>query len=286
MRVSLAFKRFLGWESTTPVVEGEITSLNEINNHLNKIGVNIKPFPVDERIKNADIRSKIIAGSATQDEILSELNIHSKKEWTKIIQDGKREPMYEEGDMLLATSEEGVPPYPKIYDLGQSDDVVKAFLVNKFARLHFNFWQGGNMSGVDPDVLPMSVDERMVLLPRPDQDDIPWYWFFYMGDGVVSKVSLEPGTDVGIEMSYPGIWPHGASFSAKKGTCHAQICCANTPWHLRYDMNYKNSASTERAYASNQNGISPDYSRVLGENPWCDFTNYVEGGDIVPKILD
>lgn len=84
-------------------------------------------------------------------------------------------------DMLLVTNEVGVAPYPKIYDLGEASVKDKAWMVDKFGKLHINFEQNGDESGVDPDVSPVGVDERMILLPRPDQKDIPWYWFFYMG---------------------------------------------------------------------------------------------------------
>merc|ERR1719231_2232686 len=172
--------------------------------------------------------------------------------------------MYKQSEMLLKTQEEGVAPYPKIYDVGECSQTDKAFLVNKFGRLHFNFFQGGNRNGVDPKQQP---------------DDIPWYWFFYMGDGVVAKLALEPGTEVGLELSYPGIWPHGAAFYANQGRCVAQISCSRSPWHLRYDMNFQNSDSTSAAYSTNHNGISPDYEQVLQHNPWIDFSNFVDGGD-------
>ena len=112
------------------------------------------------------------------------------------------------------------------------------------------------------------------------------YSYEYLTDGMVSKIELSPGTHTGIEMSYPGMWPHGAGFSAKKGACHAICTSSRSPWRMRYDMNYKYANSTMTMYPSNQNGVEPNFDKVLGINPWIDFSEYVEGGDVIPTILE
>ena len=94
-RVTLSFKRISDWEgeSSSDMAEGEvITSLDEINDHLNEVGVNIKPFHL-ARVADDDIRAKIIAGTVTHDEILSQVGISSIDEMMDSIHDGKREPM-------------------------------------------------------------------------------------------------------------------------------------------------------------------------------------------------
>ena len=94
-RVTLSFKRISDWEgeSSSDMAEGEvITSLDEINDHLNEVGVNIKPFHL-ARVADDDIRAKIIAGTVTHDEILSQVGISSIDEMMDNIHDGKREPM-------------------------------------------------------------------------------------------------------------------------------------------------------------------------------------------------
>lgn len=94
-RVTLSFKRISDWEgeSSSDMAEGEvITSLDEINDHLNEVGVNIKPFHL-ARVADDDIRAKIIAGTVTHKEILSQVGISSIDEMMDNIHDGKREPM-------------------------------------------------------------------------------------------------------------------------------------------------------------------------------------------------
>ena len=94
-RVTLSFKRISNWEgeSSSDMAEGGvITSLDEINDHLNEVGVNIKPFHL-ARVADDDIRAKIIAGTVTHDEILSQVGISSIDEMMDSIHDGKREPM-------------------------------------------------------------------------------------------------------------------------------------------------------------------------------------------------
>ena len=94
-RVTLSFKRISDWEgeSSSDMAEGEvITSLDEINDHLNEVAVNIKPFHL-ARVADDDIRAKIIAGTVTHDEILSQVGISSIDEMMDSIHDGKREPM-------------------------------------------------------------------------------------------------------------------------------------------------------------------------------------------------
>jgi len=280
--ITLQFKRMDGCK----VQSNTITCLSEINAHMHKIGVNVEPFDVAAEIADRNIADKIINNTATHDEILAALEVKSKAAFMKIIQAGQRKPMYAVDDMHLATAEEGVAPYPKIYDLDQCTQRDKAFLVNKFARLHFNCYQGGDAHGVDESMTPMSVDERMLLLPRAEQSDIPWFWFFYMGDGVVAKLTLAPGESIGINMSYPGLWPHGAYFGARKGMCHAQIACGNPVWHLRYGMTYSGADSTAKAFPNNSNGVKPDFSKVLGHNPWCDFSGYDKDDGVIPAILD
>ena len=69
-RVTLSFKRISDWEgeSSSDMAEGDvITSLDEINDHLNEVGVNIKPFHL-ARVADDDIRAKIIAGTFTHED--------------------------------------------------------------------------------------------------------------------------------------------------------------------------------------------------------------------------
>ncbi len=103
-----------------------------------------------------------------------------------------------EGGGLLQTAEEGVAPYPKVYDMKALDAEAVAFLMRKFGRLHVNRTDEGQ-----------GIDEVMTVVSGG-----PYTWFFVLKDETVAKVRFGAvgAEGPGWRISYPGLTPHAGLF--------------------------------------------------------------------------
>ena len=139
----------------------------------------------------------------------------------------------------LSISEEGVAPYPKVYDLKSLSPEVSVFLQKKFGKLHVNSAESG-----------LGIDEVMTIVSGG-----PWTWFFALKDDVVGKLTLGyvrlDGT--GWRISYPGLVPHGGYLDAEYG-----LVVAHAHGPKKFVMRYE-----EPSIAGTE---------TLGTNPWIDFS--------------
>jgi hypothetical protein len=96
---------------------------------------------------------------------------------------------------FLSTSEVGVAPYPKVYDMKAMTPEVMSFLQDKFGKLHVNSSEGG-----------VGIDEVMTIISGG-----PGTWFFLLPDNVIGKLTLDHGGIGGQawRMSYLGLVTHG-----------------------------------------------------------------------------
>jgi hypothetical protein len=93
---------------------------------------------------------------------------------------------------FLSTSEVGVAPYPKVYDMKALIPEETAYLQEKFGKLHVNSSENGS-----------DIDEVMSVVSGG-----PWTWFFLLPNGVIGKLALgyEDPSVGGAEVLGPNSW--------------------------------------------------------------------------------
>jgi hypothetical protein len=139
----------------------------------------------------------------------------------------------------LQTSETGLPPYPKVYDMKALDRKTVAWLKRKFGRLHVNRTDGG-----------VGIDEVMTIVSGG-----PYTWFFVFENNAVGMLRfgrVSPG-GMAWRISYPGLVPHGGYFDAADGLV---VAYAHGP--ERFVMRYEDKGAKGW--------------ETLGDNPWIDFS--------------
>ena len=254
----------LGWQistsdsSTMPsTTEGKITlsysdgrtdtiGIDDINAVLHSVGVRVSTLFLPKEALPILKTSKTRA--INPEEVTELISIFSldREELLDQISKAGREPAVQEGG-FLTTSEEGVPPYPKVYDMKAMTPEVIVYLQEKFGKLHVNSADGG-----------VGIDEVMTIVSGG-----PWTWFFWLPDNVVGKLTLG---HVGLDgqawrISYSGLVPHGRFLDADYGLV---VAYAHGP--EKFVMRYEEP---------NVNG-----AELLGTNSWIDFSGRV------PKLLD
>ena len=212
--------------------------IDSVNESLMRVGVRVSEvaIPIEARpILEASVSRAVTESEANQ---LIELFYLGRRELLSEIVNAGRAPEMHRGG-YLQTSEEGVAPYPKVYDMMSLDRETEVFLQHKFGKLHVNSSEAG-----------VGIDEVMTIVSGG-----PYTWFFVFQDGVVGKLRFGEVLDGGKawRISYPGLVPHGGYFDAPNGLV---VAYAHGPKHfvMRYDDDSVKGYET------------------LGENPWIDFT--------------
>lgn len=224
----------------------DTTNLDDINKVLYLIGVRVSTLPLPEKalplLKTSQTRS------LNSDETTELISIFSmdKEDLLEQIDKAGRIPAVPQGG-FLTTSEDGIPPYPKMYDMKAMTPETIVYLQEKFGKLHVNSADNG-----------MGIDEVMTIVSGGQ-----WTWFFVLPDSIVGKLTLG---SVPIDgqvwcISYPGLIPHGGFLDAEYGLV---VAYAHGPEN--FVMRYEEP---------NVNG-----SELLGTNSWIDYS-----GEI-PKLLD
>ena len=222
------------------------TGVKAVNAVLRPVGVRVSTEPLPEAalpiLKTSRSRA-INAQEASQ--LLSAFSLHRGQLLEQIEKAGRKPEAHRGG--FLATSETGIPPYPKVYDMKALSLQVKTQLQVKFGKLHVNSSDNG-----------VGIDEVMTIASGG-----PWTWFFSLPGDVVGKLTLG---HVGLDgpawrISYPGLGPHGGYLDAEYGLV---VAYAHGPEN--FVMRYIEASVTG--------------TNLLGTNPWIDFS-----GDR-PKLLD
>jgi hypothetical protein len=220
--------------------------VEKVNAALRSVGVRVSTLPLPEAalpiLKASQTRA------VTQDEanaLISHFALHRGQLLEQIDKAGRKPEMHRGG--YLSTSEVGVAPYPKVYDMKSMTPEVKFYLQEKFGKLHVN----SSVSGV-------GIDEVMTIVSGG-----PWTWFFALPDNVVGKLTLG---HVGLDgqawrISYPGLGIHGGYLDSDYGLV---VAYAHGPKH--FVMRYEEP--------------SIEGAELLGTNPWIDFSGKQ------PKLLD
>jgi hypothetical protein len=212
--------------------------LEAVNARLREIGVRVGEANIPEAAKPVLRASRTRAVTTAESEKLLELFHLGRRELLEEIAQAGREPEMHRGG-YLQTSEIGVPPYPKVYDMKALDGKTTAYLKRKFGKLHVNSSDAG-----------VGIDEVMTIISGG-----PYTWFFVFEGGVVGKLRLGSvsGEGKAWRISYPGLVPHGGFFDAEHGLV---IAFAHGPEH--FVMRYEDT--------------SVDGYETLNDNPWIDFS--------------
>lgn len=211
--------------------------LDAVNSRLREIGVRVSEVPIPDVARPILQASRSRAVTPEEARALLEHFHLGRRELLEEIAAAGRQPEMHRGGWLQ-TSEPGIPPYPKVYDMMSLDSDTTAFLQVKFGKLHVNSSDAG-----------VGIDEVMTIVSGG-----PFTWFFVLGDGVVGKLRLGTVADGGKawRISYPGLVPHGGYFDAKHG-----LVIAHAHGPEQFVMRYEDS--------------SVENAGTLNGNPWIDF---------------
>lgn len=209
-----------------------------VNKRLQTIGVRVTQVPIPEAAK--PILSSSLRRALSQEEsdrLIQHFRLGRRDLLGEIRAAGRKPTVHQGGH--LQTSETGVAPYPKVYDMQALDPSTVAYLQRKFGRLHVNSSEAG-----------VGIDEVMTIVSGG-----PYTWFFGFENGVVGKLHLGRIQKNGKawRISYPGLVPHGGYFDAPDGLV---VAYAHGPRH--FVMRYADLTIAEH--------------EILGDNPWIDFS--------------
>ncbi|WP_022669110.1 hypothetical protein [Desulfospira joergensenii] len=212
--------------------------VNQINEVLRAVGVRVSTLPLPEAAGQILETSQSRAlTTAEADELISIFSL-DRQGLLEEIQRAGRVPAALHGGSL-STSEIGVPPYPKVYDMKSLSPEMTIYLQEKFGKLHVNSSEDG-----------VGIDEVMTIVSGG-----PYTWFFVLPGNVVGKLTFGHVGKSGHawRVSYPGLIPHGGFFDAEYGLV---VAYAHGPEH--FVMRYKEP---------NVQG-----AETLGKNPWINFS--------------
>jgi len=212
--------------------------LEAVNARLRTIGVRVSEVPIPTAVRPLLLASRTRALKTEEaSAVLGHFGLGRKELVQEILRAGRSPEMPRGGH--LQTSEPGVAPYPKVYDMKALDLPTTAFIQRKFGRLHVNSSDAG-----------VGIDEVMTIVSGG-----PYTWFFVFPQDVVGKLRFGRVGERGFawRISYPGLVPHGGFFDAPDGLVVAH---AHGPasFVMRYD------------------DPSVDGAATLDDNPWIDFS--------------
>lgn len=215
-----------------------VEGLEAVNARLREIGVRVSEVAIPAASKpvlEASCNRALTPGESAL--LLRQFHLGRKELVDEILLAGRQAAV--PGGGHLQTSETGVPPYPKVYDMKALDEKTTAFLQEKFGKLHVNRSDAG-----------VGIDEVMTIVSGG-----PYTWFFVFDGGVVGKLRFGSvsGRGKAWRISYPGLVPHGGFFDAWHGLV---VAFAHGPEH--FVMRYEDP------------GV--DGAGTLGGNPWIDFS--------------
>ncbi|MCG9733759.1 hypothetical protein [Pseudoalteromonas shioyasakiensis] len=220
--------------------------VERVNEVLKTIGVRVSTVSLPEQAKPIlEISKKRAITKEESEKLISLFSMH-RGDLLEQIKKAGRVPEAHRGG-FLSTSEVGVAPYPKVYDMKAMTPEVMHFLQEKFGKLHVNSSDDG-----------VGIDEVMTIVSGG-----PWTWFFVLPDNVIGKLTLGHVSLDGDawRISYPGLVPHGGFLDTPYGLV---VAYAHGP--KNFVMRYEEP--------------SVEGAETLGTNSWIDFS-----GDI-PKLLD
>ncbi|WP_288740256.1 hypothetical protein [uncultured Rheinheimera sp.] len=225
----------LSYSDGRPATQG----LEQVNQVLRSIGVRVSTVAIPQQAKAVIAQAKQRALTKQESEqLIAHFALH-RGDLLEQIKLAGREAAAPRGG-FLSTSEKGVAPYPKVYDMKAMAPELVHYLQKKFGKLHVNSADNG-----------VGIDEVMTIVSGG-----AWTWFFVLPDNTTAKLTLGyvPADGDAWRISYPGLVPHGGFFDAPYGLV---VAYAHGPEHfvMRYEEPAVQGAET------------------LGTNPWINFND-------------
>jgi len=180
------------------------------------VGIGQLPLPTSAELLLKASESRALTDAETS-EMLQIFEL-SRKDMLSYITSSGREPVIPGGGSMTSC-EEGVPPYPKVYDMQRMSEQDHIHAMRKFGRLHTNSVASGP-----------GVDEVMQLVSGG-----PYTWFWQHPTDGVMKISI-PRVQLegpGWWLCYGGLTPHGGFMDASHGNVVANITGPEV-WHMTY----------------------------------------------------
>lgn len=201
-----------------------LVGFEAVNTALRVAGVSIFQAPIPPT-RIHPLLKKSAAGSLLDPDTESPLLLHNfaleRADVLKASADCDRKAAVAGGG-AMATEEEGVPQYPKVYDCSaMGPPETRGEVYRKFGLLHVNSTPEN-----------VGVDEVMQIVAGG-----PFTWFFRNPDPELGVMKLSipevaPGS-AGFRICYPGLTPHGAFMSPANGVIVAYIT-GPPVWHMKY----------------------------------------------------
>lgn len=212
----------------------DVASINAV---LAQAGVHVTAAAVPKAAWSLAKTSKTRPLTAPEQHKLLSLYALDRTKLLKQIEAAGRQPQVAGGGSLT-TTEVGVSPYPKVYDMKALSDDARHAAQLKFGKLHVNLAENN-----------VGIDEVMTVVSGG-----PWAWFFRLPDGTVAKLKLTAADSrhQGWRLSYTGAQPHGAFLYAPYG-----LVVAHAHGPKVFEMSYKAPAVAG--------------AELLGTNPWIRF---------------
>lgn len=210
----------------------EIKGVEAVNAVLNPIGVHVttQDIPaVAQPVLNA-AQTRALT-QAEHGFLIQTFNL-SQSQLLEQARLAGREPAVKGGGVL--TTETGVGPYPKVYDMKALDDKTRHAVLEKYGRMHVNSAEDGT-----------DIDEVMTVVSGG-----PFRWGFTLKDGSIARFEIEKVslTDKAVRVSYHGLGMHAGLMDARQGL---MVAFAHGP--KEFTMRYQ---------------ADVPHAQLLGINPW------------------
>ena len=222
----------------------DVAGVDNVNAVLKSVGIHVTTVDIPVAAKPILAQTYKRPLSGDEQKRLIELFNLSQPQLLEQIKLAGRQPAVAGGGVM--TSEVGVGPYPKVYDMRALDKKTHKAVLEKYGRMHVNSADDGT-----------EIDEVMTVVSGG-----PFRWAFTMADGATVRFQVEPvdKDDKAVRVSYHGLGMHAGLMDAKQG---AIVAFAHGP--REFTMRYK---------------AAVPHAELLGTNPWIDFN-----GDM-PVVLD
>ncbi|ALF90371.1 MULTISPECIES: hypothetical protein [Ralstonia solanacearum species complex] len=224
----------------------DVTGVENVNAVLRSVGVRASTLPIPEEAGPILKASRTRAISEEEQSRLIAIFSLNRAELLEQIRLAGRTPEVHRGG-YLSTVEGDTPPYPKVYDMQALTPELRAWVLNRYGRLHVNTSDNG-----------AGIDEVMTVVSGG-----PFTWVFVLPDGVLARLTVAPIEPDGpaVRLSYPGLGMHAGYMDPSHGLIVAYAHGPET-FAIRFG----------------EPGIP--HAELLNTNAWVDFS-----GDI-PRLLD
>ncbi len=217
----------------------DVDGIDNVNFVLRSVGVRASTVEIPEEAKSILAASLTRPTGETEHAKLIELFKLDRRDLLEQIELAGRTPEMRRGG-YLGTREGDTAPYPKVYDMMAIDQDARAWVLNRYGRLHVNTSDDG-----------VGIDEVMTVVSGG-----PFTWMFVLPGGVLARLTVQEISPEGpaVRLSYPGLGMHAGYMDPARGLI---VAYAHGP--ESFTIRFEESAVA--------------HSELLNTNDWVDFSN-------------